>query len=273
MRNIKQASINIPTLNEFNFELVFNQTDRENHTHQIDLHTHQEFEIYINLSGDVSFLVENRLYPLSRGDVIIARPGEQHHCVYRSDLKHSFFWILFDVEKNPSILDFFQKNVGINYISPKEDLKNELIDLCFNALENQQEFTDKLYFFFRLLQILEQGTKEVTNTAHAMPEEMVTILSYIDNHISENLQVSDIASALYISESTVRRRFREYIDIKPLEFIQKKKLHTAAELLKQGESVLNAGLNVGYTDNSYFIQLFKRQYGITPYQYKSKIKR
>ena len=71
-------------------------------------HSHDCYEFYINVSGDVSFLVENSLYPLSRGDVIIARPGEQHHCVYRSDKPHKMFWILFDCEKNQTVLDFSQ---------------------------------------------------------------------------------------------------------------------------------------------------------------------
>ena len=52
------------------------------------------------------------------------------------------------------------------------------------------------------------------------------------------------------------------------EFIQKKKILAAAELLKKGESVLSAGTSVGFADNSYFINLFKRFYKVTPLQYK-----
>ena len=42
----------------------------------------------------------------------------------------------------------------------------------------------------------------------------------------------------------------------------------AAEMLKSGETVTNVGQTVGYADNSHFIKLFKRYYGVTPYQYK-----
>ena len=90
------TKIKIPTLNEFDFQIKLTETNRSLHTHEIGLHTHNEFELYVNLSGDVSFLVENNLYNLSRGDVIIARPGEYHHCIYRSDAPHKFFWILFN---------------------------------------------------------------------------------------------------------------------------------------------------------------------------------
>ena len=55
-------------------------------------HIHGECEIYLNLSGDVSFEVENRLYPIKRGSVIITRPYEHHHCIYHSDLPHGHYY-------------------------------------------------------------------------------------------------------------------------------------------------------------------------------------
>ena len=95
----KIIKLNIPALNDFDFQIKLTETNRSIHTYEIGLHTHSEFELYINLSGDVSFLVENNLYDLKHGDVIIARPGEYHHCVYRSDAPHKLFWILFDCQK------------------------------------------------------------------------------------------------------------------------------------------------------------------------------
>ena len=42
----------------------------------------------------------------------------------------------------------------------------------------------------------------------------------------------------------------------------------AATLLREGKSVLDVGLKLGYADNSYFIKLFRKYYGVTPLQYK-----
>ena len=96
------------------------------------------------------------------------------------------------------------------------------------------------------------------------------IIDYIDRHIYEEITVTDIAKAFYISQSTLERRFNESLDLKPLEYIRRKKLLLAAEMLREGKTVFTAGANVGYHDNSYFIELFKKYYGITPYQYKQK---
>ena len=58
-------------------------------------HIHDECEIYVNLRGDLSFIVENNIYPIKPGDIIITRPHEYHHCVYHSNKLHRHFWILF----------------------------------------------------------------------------------------------------------------------------------------------------------------------------------
>jgi AraC-like DNA-binding protein len=269
MQNKLITNLKIPRINEFDFQIKYTETDRKSHTYEIGLHTHNEFELYINLSGDVSFLVENNLYDLSRGDVIIARPGEYHHCVYRSDAPHKLFWILFDCQKNKDILDFLKDGFRENYISPQGDLREELIDLCYALHHRSLTNEEKIYAFFRIFAILKQSKNNVSEKS-LLSHEMHKIIDYIGIHIHEEITVNGIAKALYISQSTLERRFKEALDMTPLEYIRKKKLVLAAQMLQEGKSVLTAGTSVGYNDNSYFIELFKHYYKITPYQYKKK---
>ena len=256
-------------LNEFDFQIKYSETDQKSHWHEIDLHIHNEFELYINLSGDVSFLVENSLYPVSRGDVIIARPGERHHCVYRSDKPHKLFWILFNSEKNKHLLDFLKDDFKENYISTSDELRCELIELCSAFHSNELSKEEQLYSFFRIFAILKESKKKSKLVKNILPYDLSRIIDYIDKHINEQLTVTQIADNLYISQSTLERHFKQILNITPLEYIRKKKLILAAQLLQNGESVLHTGIKVGYNDNSYFIQLFKRYYGCTPHEYKS----
>ena len=69
MENNILTKFQMSGLNAFDFQIQYTETNQKMHFFEIDLHTHNEFELYINLSGDVSFLVENTLYPVSRGDV------------------------------------------------------------------------------------------------------------------------------------------------------------------------------------------------------------
>ena len=55
MQNKLITNLKIPRINEFDFQIKYSETDQKNHWHEIDLHTPNEFELYINLSGDVPF--------------------------------------------------------------------------------------------------------------------------------------------------------------------------------------------------------------------------
>ena len=142
-------------------------------------HIHSCYEIYVNVSGDVSFLVENNLYDLKHGDVIIARPGEYHHCVYRSDAPHKLFWILFDCQKNKDILDFLKDGFRENYISPQGDLREELIDLCYALHHRSLTNEEKIYAFFRIFAILKQSKNNVSEKS-LLSHELHKIIDYIE---------------------------------------------------------------------------------------------
>lgn len=268
MSGSKIAKFRMPSLNEFDFQIKYTEINPENHFHEIDLHMHSEFEIYINIEGDVSFLVNDSLYPISRGDVILARPGEQHHCVYRSDKKHKLFWILFDSEKNSAVFDFLKPDFAENFIAPADSLREELIEVCYSLIGENLSDEEKLYSFLRLFSIFRQSTGKNRNHVDNMPKDMRGIIDYINRHINEELTVSEIAREFYISQSTLERRFRQILNVTPLEFIRKKKIFLAAQMLRSGESVLQTGTELGYSDNSYFIELFKRYFGCTPHEYK-----
>lgn len=255
-------------INPFKFSIAHSTTNKSTHTYQINLHSHKEWEIYINLSGDVSFLVNDNLYPLSRGDIIIAKPNEQHHCVYHSNKTHSLFWILIDSTTNTHLDNFpFDSNIP-NFISLPDNLKDELINICTKLNNTNETKYDQILLFFKLIDLIKSNGNINKTDRQNTPQDLKQMLRYIDDHINEPILVKDISNALYLSESTIIRRFREYVKMSPLEFIKKKKLVLAAELLKNGNSVLSAGESVGYNDNSYFIEIFKKQYAITPNQYK-----
>lgn len=272
MHNGRITKFKIPALNEFDFQIKYSELNRKTHTQEIDFHIHNELEIYINLSGDVSFLVDHSLYELTRGDVIIARPGERHHCVYRSDAPHKLFWILFDCRKNEGLLDILQEDFRENYIRPQNDLREELLELCTELHSGSLTNEERIYNFLRIFAILKKSKNTAAGQQSKLPQELRMILDYIDSHIYEELSVKEIAKVFFISQSTLERKFRENLDLKPLEYIRRKKLFIATQKLQEGKSVLEAGTSVGYNDNSYFIELFKQIYGITPYQYQKRYK-
>ena len=270
--NARISKIKYPKLNAFDFSIKYNETDRKSHVREIDLHLHKECEIYINLSGDVSFIVENRLYPLRRGDVIVSRPGDYHHCVYHSDAAHALYWILFDTKGNEALFTpLFDRLLEYgSLISPSNENRERLISLCEKLLLPSVTEVERYATFFSLISILESTDKKSMNEPNALPHDIGAVLEYIDAHLPEPLTSEVLAQISYTSKSTLERRFSKILGMRTAAFIRKRRLLAASQLLEKGYSVLEAGQAVGYSDNSNFIKRFCEYYGITPFQYKKK---
>ena len=170
----KITRLKIPELNAFDFQIKYTETNQKDHWYQIDLHVHHEFELYINLEGDISFLVDDALYPVSRGDVIIARPGEQHHCVYRSSKPHKLYWILFDCDKNSGLLDFMQPECHDNFISTQGKLCEELLELCGAMCSKELSKEEQIYAFFRIFAILKESKKKNAEVQDVLPQDLAS---------------------------------------------------------------------------------------------------
>lgn len=272
---MKRNSIYFDNISPFQLAINYVEIDSLSPLNQNNHHIHNKCEIYINLTGDVSFMVENRLYPVTRGNAIITRPNEYHHCIYNSNAMHKHFWILFSAEGNEPILDlFFRRNAGEdNLISLPVEESESLISVCFELLsENSTQF-ERYAAFFRLLQLLKSGQgAQMPPAIIELPTDVSLALEYVNAHLADNLTITTIAKAANVSVNTLERHFRDTLRITPTEFIKRKRLSMAAELLKAGYSVLEAGLESGFCDSSHFILLFRKNFGITPFKYQKQFK-
>ena len=232
-------------------------------------HIHEECEIYINLSGNVSFVVENNVYPIQPGSIIITRPFEYHHCVYHSNERHRHFWILFSSSGNEELFDiFFKRKPGEkNFIMLSPDKTEELVSLCYNLTEKSESELKKYCRFFKLIELL-NGADIVNSPDTSYPDDIVYAINYINNNFTEKISITELAQKTHMSVNTLERRFSDVLGMPPSVYIKNKRLANSIKLLSDGCSVTEAAEKSGFADYSGFIALFKKTYGITPLKYK-----
>jgi AraC-like DNA-binding protein len=81
------------------------------------------------------------------------------------------------------------------------------------------------------------------------------------------LSISQIAEEVDLSLSSFSQKFKLMTDQSPKEYFTRLKLEKASRNL-QCHSVTDTALEAGYDNISHFIRLFKKQYGVTPKQFK-----
>ena len=234
-------------------------------------HIHDFFEIYLNLSGDVSFLVEDHIYPIHRGDIIVTAPNEIHRCLYHSDCVHEHFCIW--IRPLPFATDPLRTQFARNklLVLPDEE-KERIIEACFALDKSRNEESPRLFAavksVFEILEILSADRYD-TIEAQSLPSDFSEIIAYISEHYTEpTCNVSHICKIFYLSKSTICRRFRRYFQTTPSDYIEAKRFSEAKNLLGAGQPVQSACLNSGFSDCSYFIMRFRKKFGMTPFQYQ-----
>ncbi len=233
-------------------------------------HTHEECEIYINLEGDVSFMVESTIYPIQPGSVIITRPFEFHHVIYHSNALHRCVILSFLSNGNEEILDFLfdRPHSTNNLIQLSSENLSTLLDLCTHIQREDRTPVARQIDFLRMLSIFQEGSYvEFDISAQRYPDVRIAV-EYINRHLNANFTIRQLAEISHVSVNSLERHFSKVLNMSPYFYMTKKRLSKAAEFLQQGESVTYAALESGFADYSHFIALFKRHYHKTPLQYQ-----
>ena len=94
----------------------------------------------------------------------------------------------------------------------------------------------------------------------------------IDDHLNENLQISEIADKLCISRCYLRDVFVRYVGMSPLQYKQKRRMEYACWLLHQSNYPIGMIANlVGYDDPLQFSRKFKKHFSLSPTEYRKSV--
>ncbi len=102
----------------------------------------------------------------------------------------------------------------------------------------------------------------------------IVLEKVINDHYHENdFNVSNLAKSLGVCESYLREYVHSKFLVSPQKLIETKRLIESIRLLKATHSIHDLAAKVGYKNTRSFRRAFKRVYGISHQQYKSKLRK
>jgi len=139
---------------------------------------------------------------------------------------------------------------------------------CLQAFD--EEFVDVTEFaswIKGLIATIFAGVEDSARDARLI--RMRRVQEYIQQHLQEPISLDTVAEEFRITPSTLSRDFKSLNGVNFVDFVRESRLDHAQHLLSDTDlSVKEVADQSGYNSSSYFIQQFRRHFGMTPSQYR-----
>ncbi|MGN0193883.1 MAG: AraC family transcriptional regulator [Pseudoramibacter sp.] len=249
------------------------------------LHWHEEIQYCLITRGCVNFYVNEENFRLAAGDGIFINSGYLHMAKPVND-PHSTY-ICLDI--NPRLLAGFPgsvmeqryvlpflENPALSYFPLNSKADAGMLDAIHDVytLSEAKPQGYELEILARLYHLFYQTLKHPKKAAPSQPRRkknalVQKMLSYMSAHYSEKIQLSDIAAAASYSESACCRIFKRFTGESLMAYLKAFRLEQSTHLLVRGTlSVSDVAYACGFSSTSYFIRLFRDQFGMTPLKYQ-----
>lgn len=248
----------------------------------VSLHHHDFFEVYFFVKGEVRYQIEGRNYHLVPGDILLVNHKELHQVLIENPEHYYERYVL-----------WLNKDYLKSLSSRESDLTRCFLDqekktLIRTSMENHQlirSILDKLHYrnigegfgsdllpkallTELMIELNRMSFDEDRLQSQVKKNQLIdSVISYINEHLEEEISMDQLASEFFISKYHLSREFKKYTGTTLYRFVVQKRLIKAKGLIVEGNPITSVYEECGFGDYSNFFRAFKNEYGHTPKEF------
>lgn len=167
------------------------------------------------------------------------------------------------------------KNMVESWVEGLETGADDYIPKPFNLQILEAKMNNLIESRRKLKRLFSQGeTVEPSElTSNPVDEEFLSKAYRIleKNYLEPEFSATQFASEMFVSRSLLYKKIRAITDLNITDFINSFKLKKAVELIQENRfPIADIAFNVGFNDPKYFSRIFRKFYGMSPSEFKSK---
>ena len=232
---------------------------------------HPLLELYWLEAGRCNFLIENDLFTLQPGDLVLI-PNQTVHSVAYDAASNARLLLLCDQSYLPGFApELVQK---LRYVYRNPDISAQLygllrkIELEINLWDDHSGNLVTGYLH-ELTVLLARNRNTFQNTK---PENrhICRILEELNKGFAADVSLTELAQRYHISPTSLSRLFKAQTGLTFQDYLSSLRLKHARMLLVENKhlTVAQVAARSGFNDSNYFSVRFRQLYGLSPLQYR-----
>ena len=246
-------------------------------------HRHDFYDVLIITQGRGIHTIDFVTYEVKPGSVFFLTPGQVHSWELSNDVKgysiffSSEFYLMHCNESKLYDFPFFHSlsNQPCLYLNGQSSSFIPSI-LSEMIAENQAEQIGREDMLracldFLLIKLARQYERIYARSNNQVTHHIRKLEKFIDQHFAEKKKPSQYADLMCISAKYLSKVCKKGVGKTPGELVTERVVLEAKRLLIHSEkTVSQVADQLGYSDQSYFIRVFKKHTGTTPDQYRAQ---
>ncbi|MBA4699053.1 MAG: helix-turn-helix transcriptional regulator [Ruminococcus sp.] len=254
---------------------------RDNLSKEFEFHYHDFLKVTIFIKGKVQYHVEGKSYELEPYDIVLVNRNDIHRIRVDNALPYERIIVYI----SPSFIEDYQTSeydLGYCFKKAKKEHSNVLrihslekssLFKITNRLERSfedNEYASSLYRKILFLEFMIQLNRAaIKNRVEFLDTELyntkiVDIMHYINNHLTDSLDIDTLAKEFFISKYYMMRLFKAETGYTIGNYITYRRLLLARELISEGLPITQACFASGFGDYSTFSRAYKSEFSESP---------
>ena len=245
-------------------------------------HFHPEWELIWLLDNPMIVGCGGGSFRAERGDLLLFQPKEPHE-LHKVQENCTFLCLQVAPELLRLETDLVVDDVRLNpYLGEQAAVIREMLLEIGDAYLNRESFNtlfcigQACLVYHRILTAvpIRAITREERISQEKRNKRLASLIRFVDENYMHKIRLSDFAEAEGFSMSYLSHFIKSTLNQSFQEYVNSVRVNCACKLISGGEEKLTAVcMASGFSDYRYFSAAFKRQFGMTPEQYKHSLKK